>query len=352
MQHLKVDNVSHWFGDFQALDSISLDVESSELIALLGPSGCGKTTLLRMIAGFIPTRSGRILLGGKDISENPPYKRNTGMVFQSYALFPHMTVFGNIAFGLEMRDVGKPEIERRVAEVLRLVRLDAMGERYPKQLSGGQQQRVAIARALVVQPDAFLLDEPLSNLDAKLRYSVGQEIRALQQELGLTTVFVTHDQNEALALADRLVVMDRGRIVQSGSAQELYARPVNTFVASFLGHAKLLSGKVAGEGRFSGRGFEVACDTRPFAVGSEQKLCLRAEQIALSAGDGANSLVGKVTSATYLGATTEVVLQVDGMDQAITVHHQNQDGATRVPKIGDTLPFSWRPENGILVSGA
>lgn len=350
MQNLIIDDVSHWFGEFKALESISLEVQSAELIALLGPSGCGKTTLLRMIAGFIPTQAGRILLGGNDITEKPPYKRNTGMVFQSYALFPHMTVFRNVAFGLEMRDISKPEIDRRVIDALRLVRLDGMGDRYPKQLSGGQQQRVAIARSLVIEPNAFLLDEPLSNLDAKLRYSVGQEIRALQQELELTTVFVTHDQNEALALADRLVVMDGGRIVQTGSGQELYARPANIFVANFLGHANLLEGRIDSEGRFSGPGFSVACETRPFPIGSRQKLCVRPEQIRLERNEGPNQFTGKVMSVTYLGAVTEVVVQPPCMEQTIMIHHQNHNGPGRNPIIDDTLFFNWRPENCVFVS--
>ena len=227
MSSLSLQGLRRTYSATVAVDRVDLDMAQGELVALLGPSGCGKTTTLRMVAGFVLPSAGRVLIGGQDVSRAPPYARDTGMVFQGYALFPHMTVADNVGFGLEMRRVGRAERATRIAEALRLVRLDGLAERRPAQLSGGQQQRVALARALVVNPSVFLLDEPLSNLDARLRAEVRVEIRALQQRLGLTTLFVTHDQEEALTMADRLVVMDRGRVRQTGSPEELYERPDN-----------------------------------------------------------------------------------------------------------------------------
>ncbi|MBK3425601.1 ABC transporter ATP-binding protein, partial [Methylobacterium ajmalii] len=242
MGTLLLDGLTKRYGEATAVAGVDLDIRQGELVALLGPSGCGKTTTLRMVAGFIEPSAGRVVIGGRDVTRLPPHARDTGMVFQSYALFPHMSVADNVGFGLEMRKVGKAERDRRIAEALRLVRLDALADRLPRQLSGGQQQRVALARALVVSPAVFLLDEPLSNLDAKLRSEVGLEIRELQKRLGLTTLMVTHDQDEALAMADRLVVMEHGRVLQVGSAEDLYERPANTFVAGFVGRCNLLDG--------------------------------------------------------------------------------------------------------------
>ena len=217
MARLQLTGITKCYGDLKAADDISLDIADGEFLVLLGPSGCGKTTTLRIVAGFIEPTSGSVRLGERDITALPPWKRNAGLVFQSYALFPHMTVAENIAFGLQMRKMSKAEMTPKIAEALRLVRLDQLGDRLPRQLSGGQQQRVALARALVFRPDVLLLDEPLSNLDAKLRQDVRVEIRELQRKLGLTTVMVTHDQEEALTMADRLVVMSEGRIRQIGS---------------------------------------------------------------------------------------------------------------------------------------
>jgi putative spermidine/putrescine transport system ATP-binding protein len=220
MARLEIERLSKHYGATVAVRDVSLDVRDGEFVVLLGPSGCGKTTTLRMIAGFVAPTMGRVRLGGKDVTTLPPWKRNAGMVFQSYALFPHLSVAQNVAFGLEMRNVPKSDIGGRVAEALRLVRLGGLAERLPRQLSGGQQQRVALARALVIRPDVLLLDEPLSNLDAKLRETVRVEIRELQHELGITTVMVTHDQEEALIMADRLVVMADGSVRQVGSQRD------------------------------------------------------------------------------------------------------------------------------------
>ncbi len=250
MGSLVLEALSKRYGASSAVERVDLDVSQGEMVALLGPSGCGKTTTLRMVAGFVPPTAGRVLIGGKDVTRSPPHARDTGMVFQSYALFPHMDVAANVAFGLEMRRVGRAERDARVREALRLVRLDSLEDRLPRQLPGGQQQRVALARALVVNPSVFLLDEPLSNLDAKLRAEVRMEIRTLQRRLGLTTLVVTHDQEEALTMADRLVVMERGRVRQVGTAEDLYERPADPFVAGFVGRCNLIEGAPGGPGTF------------------------------------------------------------------------------------------------------
>jgi iron(III) transport system ATP-binding protein len=229
-----------------AVDNVTLDINPGELFFLLGPSGCGKTTLLRMIAGFIEPTEGQILFDGRDVAPLPPNKRNTGMVFQSYALWPHMTVEGNVGFGLNIRRVSSAERARRVQEALDQVRMGSFAKRKPNQLSGGQQQRVALARALVIRPDVLLLDEPLSNLDAKLRIELRSEIRRICKESGITAVYVTHDQKEALSMADRLAIMERGRVVQIGSPDGLYRNPRSSFVAEFLGETNFLQGTVAG----------------------------------------------------------------------------------------------------------
>ncbi|WP_083854556.1 ABC transporter ATP-binding protein, partial [Teichococcus cervicalis] len=261
MGSLVLEALNKRYGASTAVERVDLEVRQGEMVALLGPSGCGKTTTLRMVAGFIEPSAGRILIGGQDVTSRPAHARDTGMVFQSYALFPHMSVAQNVAFGLEMRKIGRAERDSRVAEALRLVRLDHLAERMPRQLSGGQQQRVALARALVVNPAVFLLDEPLSNLDAKLRGEVRMEIRALQQRLGLTTLIVTHDQEEALTMADRLVVMDRGRVRQVGTAEELYEQPADPFVAGFVGRCNLVEGRLEAPGEFRARGGALlSCD--------------------------------------------------------------------------------------------
>ena len=242
MADLSLNGLSKHYGDFYAVREVSLTIADGEFLVLLGPSGCGKTTTLRMVAGFIEPSAGHVRLAGQDVTLLPPWKRNAGMVFQSYALFPHMTVAQNVAFGLEMRKLPRADIERRVEEALALVRLGGYGGRLPRQLSGGQQQRVALARALAIRPDVLLLDEPLCNLDAKLRQEVRVEIRELQRQLGLTTVMVTHDQEEALTMADRLVVMNEGSVRQVGSQRDLYERPADRFVAGFVGRSTFLAG--------------------------------------------------------------------------------------------------------------
>jgi putative spermidine/putrescine transport system ATP-binding protein len=246
MTRLAIEGLAKRFDKVAALAGFDLLVEEGELVSLLGPSGCGKTTTLRCVAGFEQPSAGRIRFDGADVVRLPPEKRDIGIVFQSYALFPHMTVAENLAFGLEMRNIARPEIARRTAEVLKLVQLAEMGERYPRQLSGGQQQRVALARALVIEPRLLLLDEPLANLDAKLREEMRFFIRSLQRRVGITTMYVTHDQAEAMVISDRIIVMFDGAIAQIGTAGDIYDRPASRRVASFIGLSNFIDGKVAG----------------------------------------------------------------------------------------------------------
>src|SRR5580704_2319220 len=246
MAGISLRSITKRFADIVAVDDLTLDVADGVIVVLLGPSGCGKTTTLRVIAGFVEATAGSIRIGARDLTHEPPYRRNIGFVFQSYALFPHLDVSENVAFGLRRRRLTEREIGERVARALALVKLDDLGARMPRQLSGGQQQRVAIARALVIEPDVLLLDEPLSNLDAKLRQEVRIEIRQLQRKTGVTAVMVTHDQEEAMATSDLIGVMEAGRILQLGPAVEVYHRPRTPFVARFLGAANLLDGKVVG----------------------------------------------------------------------------------------------------------
>src|SRR5215831_16900904 len=246
--HLVLERLEKRYGDTTVVAALDLAVKQGEFIALLGPSGCGKTTTLRMTAGLVPASGGRIVIGGEDVTRLPPYRRDIGLVFQNYALFPHMTVAQNVAFGLEMRGIARGEIASRVADALALVRLDTYGGRRPRELSGGQQQRVALARALVIRPSLLLLDEPLSNLDAKLREEMRSEIRDIQRRLGITTVFVTHDQVEALSMCDRVAVMEGGRLIQFGTPFEIYERPRHPFIADFVGRTNKLAGTVTEAG--------------------------------------------------------------------------------------------------------
>jgi putative spermidine/putrescine transport system ATP-binding protein len=345
MARLQLIAITKRYGDFTAADDLTLDVADGEFVVLLGPSGCGKTTTLRVVAGFVEPTSGSVLLGGRDITTLPPWKRNAGLVFQSYALFPHMTVAENIAFGLEMRKVAKAEMAPRVAEALRLVRLDHLGERLPRQLSGGQQQRVALARALVFRPDVLLLDEPLSNLDAKLRQDVRVEIRELQRKLELTTVMVTHDQEEALTMADRLVVMSEGRIRQIGTQHDLYERPAEKFVADFVGRSTFIDGRMDGPGRFvSAGGLVVACDGGGTGQAS---LALRPERLALMSSAAPamdNSFAGSVEFISYLGAQVDLHVRLTPLERVI-VQIQNRPEQP-LPVIGEHVRVGWSKSTG------
>ena len=297
--HLVLDRISAAYGDALALESLSLEVGRGELVALLGPSGCGKTTTLRIVAGLRAPSSGRVLLNGEDLTGLPAHRRNIGMVFQSYALFPHLTVAENVAFGLRMRQVSLAERRARAMAALELVELGGLGARYPAQLSGGQQQRVALARALVIEPALLLLDEPLSNLDAHLRAELRDEIRALQQRLSITTLFVTHDQEEALAISSRVAVLERGRLVEVGTPQGLSDHPAHPFTAAFLGARTVIEGRASG-GLFRAPG--LACEGAPEGA---TRIILRAARLRLNAESGPLRLDGRVASVTFIGDAFE-----------------------------------------------
>jgi putative spermidine/putrescine transport system ATP-binding protein len=340
MADLSLNGLSKHYGDFYAVREVSLSIADGEFLVLLGPSGCGKTTTLRMVAGFIEPSAGHVRLAGQDVTLLPPWKRNAGMVFQSYALFPHMTVAQNVAFGLEMRKLSRADIGRRVEETLALVRLGGYGGRLPRQLSGGQQQRVALARALAIRPDVLLLDEPLSNLDAKLRQEVRVEIRELQRQLGLTTVMVTHDQEEALTMADRLVVMNEGSVRQVGSQRDLYERPADRFVAGFVGRTTFLAGAVEAPGRFrSDGGLALAC-----TGGSPGRaaLSLRPErvEIGLQPRSGLdNCLPGTVEFVSYLGALIDIHVRLSPGDRLVVQIANREGGFT--PEVGQPVHVGW-----------
>ena len=347
MAALTLDGLTKRYGDNAVVKSVSLDVRDGEFLVLLGPSGCGKTTTLRMIAGFVPPTSGTIQIGERVVTDLPPWKRNAGLVFQSYALFPHMTVAENVAFGLEMRRIDKAEIAPRVAEVLRLVRLDGYGERYPRQLSGGQQQRVALARALVIRPEVLLLDEPLSNLDAKLRLEVRLEIRTLQQQLGLTTVMVTHDQEEALTMADRLVVMSEGEVRQTGSQSDLYETPADLFVANFVGRSTMIVGTADAPGSFrSEGGLVLKCPQNP--VAGPATISLRPERLTIGAATAGldNHMTGTVMFVSYLGGLLDIHVRLNDRDQVVVQIPNRGDGL--VPVVGDSIEVGW-PASACLV---
>ena len=318
MARVRLENVVKRFGDFTAVAGVSLDIPEGTIFTLLGPSGCGKTTTLRLIAGFEIPDEGRIYFDDEDVTFKKPYERNTAMVFQNYALWPHMTVYENIAFGLRLRKLPKEEVDKRVRWALQLVGLEGLENRYPAQLSGGQQQRVALARALVVEPRVLLLDEPLSNLDAKLRLKMREEIRRLQRKLGITTVYVTHDQEEAMALSDRIAVMNAGRVLQVGTPREVYRNPANLFVATFIGRSTAVTGTIASvaggfvtldagsgvvlQGRLA-RGKRLARGDKAIAI-------MRPEDFDLEPEAGANELSGVVEMSMYIGSHTQVRLRL------------------------------------------
>ncbi|TMR12715.1 ABC transporter ATP-binding protein, partial [Nonomuraea zeae] len=281
--HVEIEGLAAGYEGARVLDLDRLSIRKGEFLSILGPSGCGKTTLLNCIAGFVRPTAGRIVIDGSDVTDRPPYRRGLGMVFQNYALFPHMTVAGNVAYGLRVRKLGKAERDERIREALRLVGLEGYAERRPAQLSGGQQQRVALARAVAIRPAVMLLDEPLSNLDAKLRREMRVELRAIQRRIGTTMVFVTHDQEEALALSDRVAVMNGGRIEHLGTPDEVYRRPATRFTAQFIGAANVLEGTVTGSGALDAGGVVVDCGPLPVGPGERVVVAVRPERIRLYA---------------------------------------------------------------------
>jgi putative spermidine/putrescine transport system ATP-binding protein len=312
------------------------------MVVLLGPSGCGKTTTLRMIAGFVDASSGRVTLDGRDVLGDPPYLRNMGMVFQSYALFPHLTVAQNVAFGLEMRRMSRRETASRVAEMLRLVKLESYAARLPRELSGGQQQRVALARALAIRPSLLLMDEPLSNLDATLRAEVAREIRILQRDNNLTALMVTHDQAEAMAMADRLVVMRDGRVEQTGSQEDLYERPATAFVASFIGQSNSLTGSLnGGDALMLEDGTALRLASR-YAHRGPCQLSLRPERITVIPADAKGpAALGTIELSTYLGASVEHVVRLG--TRSLVIRMPTLEGqATRRFATGAAVGISWQ----------
>jgi len=337
--YLTLDAVTATYGDSIAVSELTIEVAKGELVSLLGPSGCGKTTTLRMIAGFIKPTSGRIILGGQDISQRPVHTRNIGVVFQSYALFPHLTALDNVAFGLRMRHVGKKECRERAAAALVTVGLGAFQDRYPTHMSGGQQQRVALARALVIEPDVLLLDEPLSNLDAHLRAEMRSEIRSLQQRLGITTIFVTHDQQEALAMSDRVAVMSKGLLMEIGSPEALCDAPSSAFTASFLGDRTVIEGRTE-NGVFLANG--LVCDGAPAGA---SRLVLRASRLELTNKPGSPlDLTGTLVRTAYLGDSYEVDVQTaSGMVRLMV------PSLTPPPSIGSSCNIQAQPGGATFI---
>ncbi len=346
---LELVGIEKCFGDQTAVNNFSLTIEESEFITLLGPSGCGKTTLLRLIAGFEQADSGRILLDGKDICNQPPEKRQVNTVFQSYALFPHMDVYENIAFGLRVKKMGPQAIDQAVMQALEQVRLVSFAKRKIAQLSGGQQQRVAIARAIVNKPRVLLLDEPLSALDARLRKEMQLELKKLQRELGITTILVTHEQDEALSLSDRVVVMDDGKSVQVGSPREIYEEPNNLYVARFIGEINLLPGVVekrVGEkkGIVNVMGEQFELETPPALIpGASIQVLLRPEDLRLSGDikEGMPIFAGTIEERSYRGATLDTTIKLDAGPTVRACEFFDEDDPDFDYSIGEKVNVSW-----------
>ena len=323
---IRLDGVSKRFdhtvkGEVYAVRDVSLAVAEGELLTLLGPSGCGKSTTLRMIAGFEEPDAGTILIGGKDVTHILPNRRGIGFVFQNYALFPHLSVFENVAYGLRVQRLDEASIARAVEGVLELVGLAHYGRQQPHQLSGGEQQRVALARAVVFEPQVLLFDEPLSNLDAKLRVEMREQIRALQKRIGITTVYVTHDQEEAMAISDRIAVMDKGSVVQHGTAHELYYRPQTEFVANFIGRTNLVEGRVVTAGEVEIEGVRVAFYSG-LAAGERARLVVRPEMIELRAAAVGEGPHGRIVQRTFLGEKTDYVVALGGATLQVAASDQ------------------------------
>jgi len=364
---IRIVGVTKTFGDFTAVDDLSLDISPGEFFSLLGPSGCGKTTTLRMIGGFEEATAGRIFLGDEDVTDLPPFKRATNTVFQNYALFPHLTVFENIAFGLRRRKTPTNEIRHQVRFMLDLVELPGYEERKPSQLSGGQQQRIALARALVNNPKVLLLDEPLGALDLKLRKQMQVELKRIQSEIGITFIFVTHDQEEAMTMSDRIAVMRNGHIEQLGPPEELYERPTTDFVAGFLGVSNLLDADVGGrDGQFTALRLNDGTVLRAPAamVNGEDRvrLGIRPEKLHVLAvaddhttvdGPDANVIYGTVLDASYIGVSTQYLVETaDG--HRLTVYAQNLEtsGAGEVLADGQRVRLTWKPQHTFVIGPA
>ncbi len=352
MRFLELDNVQKAFGNSYAVHRFDLAVERGEFVSFLGPSGCGKTTTLRMVAGFELPTTGQIRVDGKDITHLRPNQRNVGMVFQSYALFPNMTVAENVAFGLKVAKQPPQAIETRVGEMLRIIKLPQHAGRYPYQLSGGQQQRVALARALAVKPQLLLLDEPLSALDAKIRVSLREEIRSLQRSLGITTIYVTHDQEEALSMSDRIVVMNEGRIEQIGSPFDIYNYPRTRFVASFVGTLNILRGRVidAAKGEISvdGQTILAARGMGGMQNGEIRALALRPEAVTINSDRGGNRMQGTIEEVSFLGSV--IRMRVRFRDNLVSLDAFNNPNIPP-PQRAAPVTVSFAPEDVLVLEG-
>jgi spermidine/putrescine ABC transporter ATP-binding subunit len=348
---MALDGVTKRFGTVLAVDTVSLDLAEGEFFALLGPSGCGKTTLLRILAGFEAPDAGRVLLDGADITGLRANRRPVNLMFQSYALFPHMTVRANIAYGLEMERLPKPEIERRTADIMEMAELGDLAQRRPGQLSGGQRQRVALARALVKRPRVLLLDEPLAALDKKLREQMQIELKRLQHELGLTFVVVTHDQEEALVMADRLALMDGGRIVQTGSPRDLYERPASRFAAEFVGVSNFFEGRTA-EGGLATTEHGLLRAEGTAAPGVPAAIAVRPERISLAEAlpGGTNGVRGQVAAIAYHGNDLNLHIAVPGAARAVIARIDATHERASHWQPGQTVWCAWRPEHGRLLT--
>ncbi|MAZ04457.1 MAG: polyamine ABC transporter ATP-binding protein [Sneathiella sp.] len=358
MSVVSLTNIVKRFGAFTAVHPMSLEIPEGSFITLLGPSGCGKTTTLRMIAGLLDPTEGDITIGGERVNDLPIHKRNLGIVFQNYALFPHKTIAQNVAFGLKYRDVSKADITKRVKDVLELVQLPDVGDRYPAQLSGGQQQRIALARAIIIEPDVLLLDEPLSALDANLREDMRIELKRIQQQTGITTVFVTHDQSEALAMSDLVIVMSEGRVEQVGPPEEVYNNPASEFIARFLGTSNILDARctAALETSVTLEVPEIGAITLPkdrgrnVQEGEQVKLVIRAEKLNLcpqaTAADDRFAIEGSVETVDYQGQAARYFLRVGGVQlQAINMIE------TTPFSVGEAVSIRVRPEDCVVLPG-
>lgn len=343
MSYLELTHIQKSFGDATVVDDFNLSVDQGEFVSFLGPSGCGKTTTLRMIAGFELPTSGTITLLGKDLTVLPASKRNIGMVFQAYALFPNMTVAENIGYGLRVAGKPKAEVKQRVAEMLSLIHMEEFEKRYPGQLSGGQQQRVALTRALAFHPQVLLLDEPLSALDAKIRVELRLEIRRIQQQLGITTIYVTHDQEEALSLSDRVVVMSHGKMEQVGVPSQIYNFPETEFVAQFVGQINMLPAEVIKpeEGIVRVGRQLVRAGQFDHLNGRAVRLAVRPEELNPGFIEGANNLTGRVDSITYLGSIVRVRIDVDGHPITMDLFNERK---LKFPQVGETYQVTFPVE--------
>lgn len=314
MSTITIKNALKKYGNTTVIEGLNLEIRDGELFTLLGPSGCGKTTLLRMIAGFNSIEGGDFYFGDERINDKDPAKRNIGMVFQNYAVFPHLTVRKNVAFGLNNRKLDKDTVTRETDKFLEMMRIDEYADRLPQNLSGGQQQRVALARALAVKPDVLLMDEPLSNLDAKLRLEMRQAIRNIQRELGITTVYVTHDQEEAMSISDTIAVMDHGVIQHLGAPKEIYQRPANLFVSTFIGRSNILDGKISG-GTLLLEGVRLNCDEWQKIPSGDVKVSVRPEEFLIRTENDGSCIPGQVTDSIYLGMDTHYMVKLaDGSE--------------------------------------